>query len=58
MPIGDFKCHECGHEEKDKLYKVSPFTLSLVLCPKCHFEMDKVISAPARTPDLWYQGKR
>lgn len=42
MPMFDFKCGDCGHEQ-EKLAKASD---QQVECPKCGGRMSKQLSAP------------
>jgi len=42
MPIYNFTCPECGHEQGEKIVKRFD---SEVLCPKCKYPMAKNISS-------------
>lgn len=42
MPMFDFRCGECGHEEE----KIVKSAVSSVECPECGALMEKQLSAP------------
>jgi len=43
MPIFDYKCKHCGHQEENHIVKTHD---TLVVCPKCNRVMSQKISKP------------
>ena len=41
MPMFNYQCQDCGHDQRDKLVKKWD---QVVLCPVCHNEMKKLPS--------------
>lgn len=50
MPIFDFECPVCGHQEEIFVFPNKPYS---TLCPKCNKPMLKQVSAFARTAEGW-----
>jgi putative FmdB family regulatory protein len=42
MPLYDFTCPACGHQEKDRLTRISE---TEVECPQCQAQMKKDLTA-------------
>ena len=49
MPIYDFRCPECG----DELELLAMADFDGYWCVKCDAKMERLITAHARTPELW-----
>ena len=53
MPLKDFKCESCGHEETDKIVKLD----AVIVCSECGAEMTPLVGKSNFTLEggCWYK---